>query len=75
MEKSGRTKQANIIQSMCFTNWITKHPPPPSQTHTCTEKMQYLLLFHGYNSYTNVPECYVIHKFPALFYMAQVENQ
>jgi hypothetical protein len=52
----------NIIWCMRILCWITYAPPPP--THTHTQNMKYLLLFHGTNGYAKAPQCYV-HKYIA----------
>jgi hypothetical protein len=54
VEKHGTARQAtddNIVRCMRFACWITKA--------TNTQKIQYLLLFHGNNGGdVKVPQCY-----------------
>jgi hypothetical protein len=46
---------------MRISCWITK-------TTTCTQNVQYLLLFHCNNGCTNALQCYIICMMPAFFF-------
>jgi hypothetical protein len=63
MKKYGTARQAtddNIIRCICIACWITE------RLQTQTQNMEFSMLFHGKNGYTNVPHCYVIHTVPVL---------
>ena len=77
MEKYARVRQVTdyyILRRKRVTYWITKARRTHARTHTHTENMKYLLLFHSKNGYENAPQRYVKRTLPFLFKLTSTRS-
>ena len=58
--RAGQATDDNMIHVHCILDNL-------GYNYTLRINMQYLLLFHGNNRYTNMSHCYVICKVPVFF--------